>query len=101
MARARTFEYGGSARTSGWYATKDTDIFVCSCGWQGTFEECAVELHSELADGSCQACRTMLIVRGLPTPDETRAAAAQGDPRARRDLPDFERNEARATREGV
>ncbi len=98
MPQPRTYGYTGAARIVAWDAVRDSDTFECSCGWRGTFDECATELFSELMDASCPRCDTMLVVRSFATHDETRQAAADGDPGAIAELNGLDRVKARWAR---
>ena len=89
-AEPREFTYGGSARIFSWYDVRDSDRFQCRCGWSGPIGEMIVEGYNELVDGSCPLCDQMLMIRGFPTLDEVRVAAARGDSGAISDLQHLE-----------
>ena len=66
-----------------------------SCGWSGKGSEGEEELYSDLYDVSCPACGHMLLIVPYPTVEETRAAAAAGNPRAIENLDTAEQVAAR------
>ena len=87
---AREFSYTGSARIFKWYDVHDSDHFQCPCGWSGRLTELVIEGFKELVDGSCPNCGQMLMIRGFPTLQEVRQAAARGDPGAVEELSHIE-----------
>lgn len=78
-----------------WYEVRDTDRFLCTCGWGGTVDELTIEGFRELVDGSCPQCDRMLMIRSFPTIDEMRRAASRGDRRAAEELARVAPTEAR------
>lgn len=77
---------------------KDEKLTCPRCGWSGQAGEAATELHRELFDVSCPVCDKMLLVVSLPTVEETRAAAAAGNPEALAELPQVAQIEDRTAR---
>lgn len=78
------------------YWDYDPQAFVScsSCGWEGLSGE-HEEYYREVLDVQCGGCEAMLLVVPYPTLEETRDAAAAGNPRALAGLPAME---ARAKR---
>lgn len=91
----REYPYEGRARRFRWYELADDDIFVCRCGWRGTFSDCATEMFRDLVEATCQRCDTMLAIRAHPTTSQTRQAVAAGDTRAASELGHVDDIEAR------
>ncbi len=69
--------------------------FRCACGWSGAGADAATELFSELLEINCPKCDGRLGLASFPTFDEVRAAAAQGNPDALRELATVEEAERR------
>ena len=78
----------------------DTDldeVITCSsCGWSGRIGD-NMEVYSEVADVTC-VCGRMLLIMQFPTIDEVKKAAAEGNPKARRELQHFLKIERYAER---
>ena len=72
-----------------WGATVDCP----ACGWRGTGQEADMNLFSELFDLRCPSCDRMVVIVSFPTEEETREAAARGNPDARRQLQRIEEAE--------
>lgn len=73
--------------------------FVCpTCNWTGKTEELDRDFFQDLIDAKCPNCSTMLAIVSNPTPAETRAAAAAGNPEAIRELARVEQMESRSAR---
>lgn len=72
--------------------------WACPCGWRGTIGEMATGRYTELQDGSCPACDTMLVIIPYPTLAETRRAAARGNREAIDELSSAEAWASRAER---
>ena len=64
-----------------YYAVDLNDTIECSCGWRGR-----ISAAMEVYDGRCEECNRMLLIVTYPTFEETKEAAAAGDPRALKDL---------------
>ena len=76
-----------------------TATFECpQCGFSGGIKELNWELRDETADYSCPTCDFLMVVVWFPTPDDIRAAAAQGDPEGLKMLADLDARESRAER---
>jgi len=57
-----------------WYDDWKTPVLTCPrCGWQGTFNEGAVEEHDQLMDSSCPKCWKLVAIVLYPTIAESRA----------------------------
>lgn len=83
-----------SARHLGsWEYDRDAELTCPSCGWVGRGAD-NEELYEELLDVCCPECDRMLLIVPHPTGDETRAAAAAGNPRAQAELPNVDAREA-------
>lgn len=97
--QTRRFQYEGHARTFAFYGIHDADVFACRCGWAGTTQQCVRDWFTEVVDGSCPKCETMLWIRNATISlSEVRAAAAAGDPRAVSELAKAEAREAERVR---
>jgi hypothetical protein len=77
---------------------KDEKLTCARCGWSGQAGEAPGELHRELFDVCCPVCDKMLLVVSHPTIEQTKAAAAAGNPEAMAKLPQVAQIEARAAR---
>lgn len=53
-----------------------------ACGWEGSLDPDTLGLYNELQDFGCPGCGEILAVIPHPTSDETRRAAARGNPEA-------------------
>lgn len=79
----------------GYWDYDPTQALTCpSCAWTGTAGD-HDEIHHDVVDVHCPSCERVLVVAALPTLEETRAAAAAGNPRATAGLADIE-DQARA-----
>jgi hypothetical protein len=76
----------------------DEQLACPRCGWSGLARDGSQELHRELFDVSCPSCDKMLLVVSFPTSEETRQAAAAGNPEAIGELPRLDEREARQAR---
>jgi hypothetical protein len=84
-----------SAEIVAYYDFDEQSVVTChTCGWSGPAGSGDIEYYADLFDVSCPTCETMLLIVGHPTHDETRAAAARGDPRALEELVFVERRES-------
>jgi hypothetical protein len=63
------------------------------CGWSGRAGDLSKELYQELFDISCPRCDTKLAIVPYPTHEETRTAAAEGNPRAQENMAQVEARE--------
>jgi hypothetical protein len=65
-------------------------VLTCPvCGWQGRWEQANINHHSELMDAECPKCEShppMLAIVSYATGEETKQAAQEGHPEARREL---------------
>ena len=86
---------GGAKFLGFWDYDPDDPLDCPSCGWSGRRGNIA-EQHRDLLDFCCPRCDKMLLIVPFPTVDETRAAAAAGNPRALAELSNLEAAEARA-----
>src|SRR5688500_2685463 len=64
------------AKHFAWYDDWKSAILECSrCGWNGTFQDGAVEHHEQLMDSSCPTCAwpdaPMLAIVSFPTIQES------------------------------
>jgi hypothetical protein len=76
-----------SARILDYYDYDEKAKIQCpNCDWSGPGSSGGMEIHSELFDVSCPRCRTMLLIVGYPTIEETKAAAEVGNPAALADM---------------
>jgi tetratricopeptide (TPR) repeat protein len=71
---------------------RDEPLTCPSCGWSGRGAD-NEEYFEELLDVRCPRCDRMVLIVSLPTGEETRAAAAAGNPDAQGELPDVEARE--------
>jgi len=93
------YRSGPSAKLLGYYEyAPDTPLECPDCGWSGTGKDASQEMHRDLFDVSCPRCDQMLLVVGFPTIEETRQAAAAGNPEAIKELPNAEKIEHRTQR---
>ncbi len=84
-----------SARHLGsWEYDREAELTCPSCGWVGRGAD-NEELYEELLDVCCPKCDRMLLIVPHPTGDETRTAAAAGNPRAQAELPNVNAREDR------
>ena len=73
---------------SGW---EETALLCPSCGWSGTGAEAAHEHFAEVMEVLCRRCDHKFgLVRIAPSEEETRAAAAAGNPEAQAHLKTLE-----------
>jgi len=82
------------AKVVSYYEFDGDRQITCDCGWSGRAGQGSQEIHRELYDISCPACDRMLLIVPYPTHEETRAAAAAGNPSAERELARVESREA-------
>jgi hypothetical protein len=68
-------------RHRSYYEVEMTDSISCPCGWSGTVFD-GFEPYGELYDVRCEECNRMLLIVSYPTVEETKEAAAAGNPRA-------------------
>jgi len=76
-----------------WDYDRDVALTCPSCGWTGRGGD-HEEYFEALLDVTCPDCDSMLLIVSFPTAEETRAAAAAGDPRAQAELPHLDAREA-------
>ena len=76
-----------------WDDTSEVRV-ECLCGWSGVAKETIREDFRELHTLSCPTCDTTLFIVSFPTAEETRAAAATGNPEALVELGAVEQREA-------
>src|SRR2546427_54698 len=75
------YRSGPYAKPLRYYEYDEDDELACwNCGWRGAGCDGSREFHRELFDVSCPRCDTMLVIVSHPTTDETKAAAAAGNP---------------------
>lgn len=77
-----------------WEYDRDAPVACPTCGWSGAAKS-GEQAHDELLDVKCPKCSQMLLIVPLPTVEETRAAAAAGNPGAQAELPNVDRIEKR------
>lgn len=78
-----------------YYNYDDGMPLTCAgCGWSGSAKEGGSEYYRDLFDVSCPKCLTMLLVVPFPTHEQTKAAAAAGNEKAKAELPSVEWREA-------
>jgi hypothetical protein len=75
-----------------WEYDPDAHLTCSSCGWTGQGGD--REFFDELLDVRCPECERMLLIVAYPAPEETRAAAAAGNLRAKEALPQVDAREA-------
>ena len=80
-----------------WGYDRDATLSCPACSWSGRGAD-NEESFEDLIDVRCPQCDRMLLIVTFPTIEETRAAAAAGNPRAEADLPNVNRLEARVDR---
>ena len=76
-----------------WDYDAQATITCDACGWSGTARQ-HEEVIRELVEVTCGECNNILLVVPFPTFDETRAAAAAGNPRALENMAAMEVQEA-------
>jgi predicted RNA-binding Zn-ribbon protein involved in translation (DUF1610 family) len=62
----RRYPYTGAARIVGWDDVNDTDVFVCTCGWEGPLTQLVPEDFQDVFDYSCPQCDRTLVLRSKP-----------------------------------
>jgi len=82
------------ARHLGYYEIDLDDEWWCECGARFRVGD-EMEPYDALYDVHCPGCGRMVLVVSYPTPEQTRRAAAAGNPRALADLGDANRIERR------
>jgi hypothetical protein len=76
-----------TAKQLSYWQYDETDPLVCpSCGWTGTGVGAEMNVFRELVDLRCPNCEQMLVIVANPTIEETKRAAAAGNPRAIADM---------------
>ena len=80
-----------------WDYDRDAALSCASCGWSGSGAG-NENYFDELLDVRCPQCDRMLLIVAFPTIEETRAAAAAGNPRAQAELPSVDAREERLNR---
>lgn len=80
-----------------WDYERDAPVTCPACGWTGPASD-GEDVHRELLDVCCPQCDRMVLIIPFPTIEETRAAAADGNPRAAAELPEAEAVASRALR---
>ncbi len=88
---------GGATHLGFWDYDRDATLTCPGCGWSGSGAG-NEEYFDELLDVSCPQCDRMLLIVSFPTAEETRAAAAAGNPRAEAELPSVDEREERLER---
>lgn len=88
-----------SARIFACYEYDETAEITCpACGWKGSGSAAEMEPYRELFDLSCPKCGQMLVIVSYPTVEETKEAAAAGNPKAMAELDSALEVEARWNR---
>jgi tetratricopeptide (TPR) repeat protein len=72
-----------------WDYDRASEVTCPSCGWSGAGAG-NESYFDELLDVRCPECETMLLIVAFPTLEETRAAAAAGNPLAQAELPNVD-----------
>ena len=80
-----------------WDYDGDSGLTCPSCGWSGRGGG-HERYFEELLDVRCPQCNRMLLIVSFPTIEETRSAAATGNPRAQAELPSVDAREERLKR---
>lgn len=83
-----------ASRLPYWEYHRESSVTCTRCGWSGPASS-GERFHQDLLDVTCPDCAQMLLIVPFPTIEETRAAAAAGDRRARAELPHVEKIETR------
>src|ERR1700722_1341467 len=89
--------YREMAICSYWDYDRHATITCPDCGWSGPAAQ-GEEAYAELLDVDCPRCDRGLLIVPFPAAEETRAAAAAGNPHAQAELPRVEKGEARVAR---
>ena len=76
-----------------WDYDPNATLTCPACGWAGSGAG-NESYFEELLDVRCPDCDRMLLIVAFPTIEETRAAAAAGNPRAQAELPNVDAREA-------
>lgn len=76
-----------------WSYDPDAALSCPNCGWTGCGRD-SQEMYEDLLDVCCPGCEQMLLIVPFPTDEETRAAAAAGNPAAQRELTTVEERQA-------
>jgi hypothetical protein len=91
---ADLYKRGPAAKTRNYYDYDEPEMIECpQCRWVGSGAEGSGEYYRELFDVSCPRCDKMLLIISYPTIEETKAAAAAGNPRALEAMHGVERRE--------
>jgi hypothetical protein len=77
-----------------WEYDREAAITCPRCGWSGP-AGCGEDFHQELLDVTRPSCSQMLLIVPFPTTEETRAAAAAGNPLAQAEIPNVDNIEKR------
>jgi hypothetical protein len=84
---AAEYGTGPSAKILGYYEYEESAPLECfACGWSGVADDGDDEYYDDLFDVKCPRCFQMLLIVSHPTIEETKRAAAQGNPKAQRNL---------------
>jgi len=85
LSRSDAFSLTRAGHLSYWEYDPQAPLRCPSCGWQGPGEGLE-ELFTGLFDVKCPECECILLVVTYATDEETRLAAAAGNPRANAEL---------------
>jgi hypothetical protein len=90
----RSRDNAGGSKMQDYYDFNIEGSIVCSaCGWEG-LATTALNLVGDIVEIDCPKCGGPIARLVCPTPDETRAAASAGNPRALADLEEAEAADA-------
>ena len=91
---ADLYKSGRAATVCAYYRYDEQEPLQCpNCHWTGLAGDVTPEYYRDLFDVSCPSCDKMLLIVSYPTVEETKAAAAAGNPKAIADLPYVEKLE--------
>lgn len=94
--RAIATRYQATPKRLAYYDKRDEPIDCESCGRTGVPVQ--GEWFTDLMELNCPSCGQVVALVSYPTPEQTRQAAAQGHPEARRELERLEEMERRWAR---
>lgn len=78
----------------GWYEFDETKVVECLCGWSGTAVSGSIEFFDECFAYECPQCGRTLAVFPHLSIEETKRRAAEGNEKAKLELPGALRREA-------
>ena len=77
-----------------WDFDPEGPLQCSACGWTGRGNDAGKELFEQLFEVKCPTCDNNIHLVGYTTDEDTRVAAAAGNPRAQAVMPELDAHES-------